>query len=115
MVNNLITTQIVKEKRFNNDLAASFQEAVIDVLIHKLKTVIEEYPVKQIVIAGGVAANSRLRERVYEEIKDIEIIMPSLKYCTDNAAMIGIAAYYTYKRRKFRKLSIRRLFNIKFR
>jgi N6-L-threonylcarbamoyladenine synthase len=98
-VNNLIYHSNRKGKTINNnDLAASFQEAVIDVLIHKLKTVIEEYPVKQIVIAGGVAANSRLRERVYEEIKDIEIIMPSLKYCTDNAAMIGIAAYYTYKK-----------------
>ena len=98
-VNNLIYHANRKGEEINkNDLAASFQEAVIDVLIFKLRHAAEEYNVKQIIIAGGVAANSRLRERVFKEIKGFEIIIPKMKYCTDNAAMIGAAAYYTYKK-----------------
>lgn len=98
-VNNLIYHAKRKGEKLNyNNLAASFQEAVIDVLIHKLKTAKKEYAVKQIVIAGGVAANSRLRERVLKEIKGKEILIPPLKYCTDNAAMIGAAAYFAYQK-----------------
>lgn len=98
-VNNLIYHANRKGEEINkNDLAASFQEAVIDVLIYKLKHAAEENQVKQVIIAGGVASNSRLRERVVNEIEGFEIIIPSMKYCTDNAAMIGAAAYYTYKK-----------------
>ncbi|NLN50915.1 MAG: tRNA (adenosine(37)-N6)-threonylcarbamoyltransferase complex transferase subunit TsaD [Acholeplasmataceae bacterium] len=97
-VNNLIYHAGRKGETLNkNDLAASFQEAVIDVLIFKLQHAIEEFDVKQVIIAGGVAANTRLRERVFAEIKNQEIIIPSIQYCTDNAAMIGAAAYYAYK------------------
>ena len=56
------------------------------------------YQVNQIIVAGGVAANRGLRKRIFEEIKDIEIIFPSMEYCTDNAAMIGAAAYYQYQK-----------------
>ncbi len=98
-VNNLIYHANRKgEEINNNDLAASFQEAVIDVLVHKVKHAANEYDVKQIIISGGVAANSRLRERIKEEISGFEITIPSMKYCTDNAAMIGAAAYFTYKK-----------------
>ncbi|MFA5719749.1 MAG: tRNA (adenosine(37)-N6)-threonylcarbamoyltransferase complex transferase subunit TsaD, partial [Acholeplasmataceae bacterium] len=81
------------------DLATSFQEAVIDVLIYKLKMAATRLGVDQVIIAGGVAANSRLRERVYQEIPDKEIIIPKMEYCTDNAAMIGAAAYYAYQKK----------------
>lgn len=98
-VNNLIYHANRKGEVINNyNLAASFQEAVMDVLIHKLKTAKKEFTVKQIVISGGVAANSRLRERVFEEIKNVEILIPRVEYCTDNAAMIGAAAYFTYQK-----------------
>ena len=61
---------------------------------------IAEYNVKNLVIAGGVAANNGLRSKMVELIKDknIKLSIPRIKYCTDNAAMIGAAAYYAYKK-----------------
>jgi len=76
-----------------NDMCKSFQESVIDVLISKVKLAIKNYDVKQLVIAGGVAANKGLRLKIDQEIKDIEVIIPSFIYCTDNAAMIAAAAF----------------------
>lgn len=81
-----------------NDMCASFQTSVLDVLIGKTKAAAKHYQVNQIILAGGVAANRGLRARIHEEIDDIEIIVPSMKYCTDNAAMIGAAAYYQYQK-----------------
>ena len=81
-----------------NDMCTSFQNSVLDVLITKTKHAAEAFNVKQIIIAGGVAANRGLRNRIFNEINDIEIIIPSMKYCTDNAAMIGAAAYYQYQK-----------------
>ncbi|HHT81903.1 MAG TPA: tRNA (adenosine(37)-N6)-threonylcarbamoyltransferase complex transferase subunit TsaD [Acholeplasmataceae bacterium] len=80
------------------DVCASFQEAVVDVLINKTKDALAKYPAKQLIIGGGVAANKGLRRRVFEEIKDVEIIIPKMQYCTDNAAMIAAAAYYKNKK-----------------
>jgi len=79
-----------------NDMCASFQESVLDVLIEKTRHAAEAYDVKQIILAGGVASNQGLRTRIYKEIPNFEIIVPSMKYCTDNAAMIGVAAYYQF-------------------
>ena len=79
------------------DIAASFQECVTDILVAKTKKAVNEYKVDQIIVAGGSAANSGLRKKIREQIKDIEICFPSLKYCGDNAAMIGIAGYFAYK------------------
>lgn len=76
-----------------NDMATSFQNSVLDVLIAKTKLAANKYNVKQVLVAGGVAANKGLRSRIYEEINDREIIIPSFKYCTDNAAMIAAAAF----------------------
>ena len=80
------------------DVCASFQEDVVDVLINKTKDALAKYPAKQLIIGGGVAANKGLRRRVFEEIKDVEIIIPKMQYCTDNAAMIAAAAYYKNKK-----------------
>ena len=77
-----------------NHMCASFQASVLDVLIEKTRLAQDTYHAKQIIIAGGVAANKGLRKRIFEEIKDVEIIIPKMEYCTDNAAMIGAAAYY---------------------
>lgn len=74
------------------DLCASFQEAVLDVLIAKTKKALDQYPVGSLVVAGGVAANQGLRERLFEEIKGTKIIIPPLRLCGDNAGMIALAA-----------------------
>ena len=83
------------------DLSYSFQETALRSLITKTKKALEKYPCKMLVLAGGVAANSRLRELVESEIKDIKVILPPLKYCTDNATMIGVAAFHYLKHDKF--------------
>jgi len=82
------------------DLAYAFQETALKQLINKTKLAIENYDVKQFILAGGVAANSRLRELVQEEIK-IPYILPPLKYCTDNATMIALAGFHNLRNNKF--------------
>lgn len=81
------------------DLAASFQEAVVDVLVEKSLMLLEETGYKQFAISGGVAANSRLRERFTEELskRGIKFYYPDTILCTDNAAMIAMAGYLDYK------------------
>lgn len=76
----------------NEDLSASFQACVLDILMAKTKKALEKYPVKTLVVAGGVAANQGLRERLAKEISDIEVIIPPLRLCGDNAGMIALAA-----------------------
>lgn len=81
------------------DLAASFQEAVVDVLVEKSLNLLEETGYKQFAISGGVAANSRLRERFTEELekRSIKFYYPDIVLCTDNAAMIAMAGFLDYK------------------
>jgi len=80
------------------DIAASFQEAVVDVLIDKTVLASRMYNVRGIALGGGVAANSRLRQRLQEVSKEIGIPVycPSPKLCTDNAAMVAGLAYKKY-------------------
>lgn len=80
------------------DVAASFQQAVVDVLVGHTMTAIEQLGSKKLALAGGVASNAHLREAFKEacDRNNIEIFMPSPILCTDNAAMIGTAAYYEY-------------------
>lgn len=79
------------------DLCTSFQEAVTDVLVYKTKHAAIKYNAKMVIIAGGVAANKRLRSKLMEAIDFVPVCMPSFKYCTDNAAMIAALGYYQYK------------------
>ena len=84
------------------DLAYAFQETALNSLVNKTLSALKEYKdVKTVVVAGGVAANSRLRELMQEKIKGPEVILPPLKYCTDNATMIGVAAWHYYKHNKY--------------
>lgn len=80
-----------------NDLATSFQAAVVDVLVDKTIRAAKEYEVKQVILAGGVAANSGLRKgleaAVSAELSDVKLVIPPLSLCGDNAAMIGAAAF----------------------
>ncbi len=90
------------------DMAASFQEAVVDVLVKKTFHALEEKKVKQLVLAGGVAANSGLRTRLVEESKrmNVSLTIPPLSLCTDNAAMIGSAGYFAYEQGKWSELDL---------
>ena len=85
-----------------NNLAASFQNAVIDVLVSKTSKAAQNYQVKQVIIAGGVAANKGLRTAMKDEMDklNIKLTVPSFKFCTDNAAMIAAAAYHSYNKTK---------------
>ena len=80
------------------DIAASFQKAVVDVLVEHSMDAVEKYGFQRFAIAGGVASNSGLREAMKKACaeKNIEFYHPSPIYCTDNAAMIGVAGYYEY-------------------
>ena len=77
-------------------LAASFQEAVVDVLAVKTCSAAQEYGVKQVILAGGVAANVSLRQRMQQELQPLGIHLsyPPIEFCTDNAAMIASAAFF---------------------
>jgi N6-L-threonylcarbamoyladenine synthase len=78
------------------DLAASFQVAVVDVLVEKAKRAAEEYHAEQILLAGGVAANRLLRQEMAER-STLPVLCPPISLCTDNAAMVAGAAYFRYQ------------------
>ncbi len=82
------------------DLAASFQEAVVDMLVAPTLRAARELGVNRIVLAGGVAANSRLRERMVEETREkgVEVYFPSPALCTDNGAMIALTGHHWLKK-----------------
>jgi N6-L-threonylcarbamoyladenine synthase len=78
-----------------NDLAASFQEAVVDVLLEKTLRAAEEFSASEILIAGGVSANRALRE-AFQSKSPVKVNIPHISLCTDNAAMIATAGYYRF-------------------
>lgn len=96
------------------DVAASFQEAVVDVLATKTIKAAVEKGINTVTLAGGVAANKYLRQRLLTEAKahGVEIIFPELIYCTDNAAMIGCAAYFQYLEGKVASLDLNAVPNL---
>lgn len=100
VLNYLNSCQMKGEEICRADVAASFQKAVIDVLVEHSLHAVKEFGYDKFAIAGGVASNSSLREAFERECKkrNISFYHPSPVYCTDNAAMIGAAAYYEYKK-----------------
>lgn len=90
------------EELDSHDLAASFQASVVEVLVAKTIRAAKEKSVKQVVLAGGVAANKGLRaaleEAVHTELDGVELVIPPLSLCGDNAAMIGAAAHIAYNK-----------------
>ncbi len=100
VLNYLNRAQMTGEEVNYADIAASFQHAVVDVLVEKAILAAKEYGFKQLAIAGGVACNTTLRAKMKEacDKNNITLYYPSPIYCTDNAAMIGCAAYYEYKK-----------------
>ena len=96
---NYINGCKMKGEEYNNaDIAASFQKAVTDVLVDNAMRAVKEYGLNKFAIAGGVASNSTLRSAMKKACEEngVEFYYPSPIYCTDNAAMIGVAAYYEY-------------------
>ncbi|MCA9766328.1 MAG: tRNA (adenosine(37)-N6)-threonylcarbamoyltransferase complex transferase subunit TsaD [Carnobacterium sp.] len=103
---NLVHNADQKGEQLNpENLAASFQASVIDVLVSKTLRAAKELEIKQVVMAGGVAANKGLRsaltKAVKEELTDVALLIPPLALCGDNAAMIGAAAYIKFKQKEF--------------
>ncbi len=81
------------------NLACSFQNRVVDILTKKTMKALKEYQVSNLIVAGGVAANKGLRERLEAlcQEENINLSIPPIQYCTDNAAMIGAAGYFAYQ------------------
>jgi N6-L-threonylcarbamoyladenine synthase len=102
---------IEKEKKKNpqfidenlHDLCASLQKTIIDILIQKLELASEKTGVKTVAIAGGVSANSGLRNRMisYEQEKEWKVFIPEFQFCTDNAGMIAVSGYFNYLDNRF--------------
>ena len=113
---NYINTCKMKDIEINvADVAASFQKAVIDVLKENVFLTCERKKVDKIAIAGGVASNSTLREELIKEgkKKGVEILFPDRILCTDNAAMIGSAAYYEFINGNIAELNLNAKPNLK--
>ena len=101
---NLVHNEKQKGNDINKeDLACSFQTIAIDEIIRKVSLAIKKYNVKNIIVAGGVSANKYLRDEMNKIATkyNVSLSIPKLIYCTDNAAMIGAAAYPLYKNKKF--------------
>ncbi|MDG1276292.1 MAG: tRNA (adenosine(37)-N6)-threonylcarbamoyltransferase complex transferase subunit TsaD [Algoriphagus sp.] len=98
-----------------SDLCASIQYSLIEMLLIKLMAAVKEYGVKEIAIAGGVSANSGLRDTLSDlaQKKGWNLFIPKFEYCTDNAAMIAIAAHYKYLKGDFSSLDVTPLAKMK--
>lgn len=92
----------LEDEQFCADVAASFQEAVVDVLVKKTARAAKKYDVKSLLLAGGVSANTLLRARMKELGDDmgVPVHVPEMKYTMDNAAMVGVAGYFRAQDKK---------------
>jgi N6-L-threonylcarbamoyladenine synthase len=92
--------EILKKGKVQNDFCASFQQAAIDVLIHKTIKAAKKYKVRYILLAGGVSANNELRKQLKKSAKEngFKFLVPEKIFSTDNAAMIAVSAYFNIKK-----------------
>lgn len=119
-IKTAVLNYVNSQKQKNNeihieDVAASFQKAVVEVIVNKAIEASKREKRNKIVVAGGVAANSSIRETLTKRAREenIEIYFPPIDMCTDNAAMIGCSAYYNYREGKIHTLSLDAYPNLK--
>lgn len=109
-INTVHNAEQRDEKLDTKNLAASFQQSVIDVLASKTERALADYPVKQLILAGGVAANQGLRNRIEKDLSqkfpNVQLLMAPLKLCGDNAAMIGAAGQVAFDHKKRTDMSL---------
>lgn len=115
VINHLHKLDMKGEEYNKADIAASFQEAVTDALCTHTIEAAKRTGNKTIALAGGVAANSALREKMTEQAskEGINVLYPSPVYCTDNAVMIACAGYYEYKNQNFADMTLNAKANLK--
>lgn len=110
VINTIHNARQKNEELDPYNVAASFQAAVVDVLVDKTIRAAKEKNVRQLLLAGGVAANKGLRTAlttaVERELPGVSLVIPPLSLCGDNAAMIGAAAFYQYKKQDFASLDL---------
>lgn len=101
-----IDADFIKKRR--NDICASLQKHLVEMLMERIRKASEDLNIKEIAIAGGVSANSGLRKAVEDHGKELgwRTYIPEFQYCTDNAAMIGIAAHYKFLNNDFASLEV---------
>jgi N6-L-threonylcarbamoyladenine synthase len=99
-------SNFIEEERAN--LCASFQHTVVTYLLRQIQRGLNSTQINQIAICGGVSANSELRKQLvaYGEKNEVEVFIPPFKYCTDNAAMIGVAAHFLIQTKQYSNLSM---------
>ena len=112
-IKSAVINLVHNESQKGNDivpenLAKTFQNRVVGILVKKTMKAVKEYKVNELVVAGGVAANKQLRETLVEKCKqdNIELTIPPLRYCTDNATMIAAAGYFAYKDGKIADMTL---------
>ena len=115
VLNHLNVAKMKEEEICIPDIVASFQKAVVDAIVNKTIVAAKEYKVDKIALAGGVAANSALRNGMESACEEngIKFYRPSLGLCTDNAAMIGAAGYYEYLKGTRHGLDLNAIPNLK--
>lgn len=107
VINTLHHADQIGQKVNKKDVATSFQNDVVDILAEKTRRALEKYPSKQLIVAGGVAANSGIRERIKADFgQNHDIVFPPLRLCGDNAGMIGAFAYIKYQKKEFADLRL---------
>lgn len=109
-INTVHHADQINETLDRADLAASFQQSVVDVIVEKTLWACKQFSIKQLILAGGVAANHGLRDtlsaKLNEKYPDLDFVMAPLELCGDNAAMIGAAGYVTMKHHVFADASL---------